>query len=117
MPTNCDEIDGDILIGPNFIGPFVLDGITRITGILSLTPTQRYNASSQVTSILMNDLEYLARFEIGWPFGNSYVLDTISFPTLKEIDDLTVEGVVRTNFDFPALLDARQLSITGKISR
>jgi hypothetical protein len=113
LPANCDVLVGYILIGQNYTGAFTLNRITNVTGGLWTSSTQDGFGLPNLTSIEMNDVEYMGSIEI----VNSTALESISMRSLTSIDALLFDAALGTSFDFAALSNASHINLSGNISR
>lgn len=66
-----------------------------------------------LTSIEMNDVEYMGSIEI----VNSTALESISMRSLTSIDALLFDAAPGTSIDFAALSNASHINLSGNISR
>ncbi|KAL3462089.1 hypothetical protein BJX64DRAFT_288632 [Aspergillus heterothallicus] len=118
----CESIWGDIVIGDNYTGPFVLPGVVQILGELDLNwggwyeERPDYSIAPNVTSIELPDLEMMYSADI----RDVPTLRLVSMPKLTEVWHglkLLQQRNPPCATDFRSLRWANDLSIKGRFTR
>jgi len=83
------SISCSLVIGENFTGPFILNGVQNITGYLMTTPTDPEGPEvTSLTSVEAPDLLSLDTFLI----ARAPAVTSVSLPKLTSISNVIVEG-------------------------
>ncbi|KAA8649461.1 uncharacterized protein ATNIH1004_002132 [Aspergillus tanneri] len=105
--SDCTTIIGDIFIKSTFSGSFVLNGVTNITGSISMAV---YEESHRMNGIEMLDLLYIEGIYLPQTWG----LKKLRLPRVERMEQLYfIQGVEEGWFDMEGLKIADIISVAG----
>ncbi|PYH47099.1 uncharacterized protein BP01DRAFT_364113 [Aspergillus saccharolyticus JOP 1030-1] len=104
LTQNCTQLHGDLVVGTNYTGSFIVHNVTNITSSIGLN-----NSTTGLTSLEAPDL--VALYSAGFYCPSS--LRSISLPRLETAEVLTVKAGSAITVSTPSLRNVSYLNLYG----
>ncbi|RAL07791.1 uncharacterized protein BO97DRAFT_408705 [Aspergillus homomorphus CBS 101889] len=104
LTRNCTRLYGDLVVGSNYTGSFIMHNLTNLTSSISVL-----NSTTGLTSLEAPDLVTIYGAEFTYPSS----LQSISLPRLETAVFITIEGRSPITVSIPNLRNVSYLDLSG----